>query len=68
MKRERSPHSPLFPTLFAAFLTCLLASNIIAGRVQGSRASSFCMRRKLIQKRYPGKLVTDDLVGYLPFR
>lgn len=33
MERERSTFSPLFLVLFAAFLTCLLVSNIIAGKL-----------------------------------
>ena len=33
MERERSSISPLFLALFAVFLTCLLASNIIAGKL-----------------------------------
>jgi len=33
MERERSSHSPLFLALFSVFLTCLLVSNIIAGKL-----------------------------------
>ncbi|MDA8426606.1 MAG: queuosine precursor transporter [Treponema sp.] len=33
MERERSSFSPLFLGLFALFLTCLLVSNIIAGKL-----------------------------------
>ncbi|MGO8692446.1 MAG: queuosine precursor transporter [Rectinemataceae bacterium] len=33
MERERSSFSPLFLGLFAFFLTCLLVSNIIAGKL-----------------------------------
>jgi queuosine precursor transporter len=33
MERERSSYSPLFLSLFAVFLTCLLVSNIIAGKL-----------------------------------
>jgi hypothetical protein len=33
MERERASFSPIFLALFAAFLTCLLVSNIIAGKL-----------------------------------
>lgn len=33
MKRERVSFSPIFLVLFGAFLTCLLVSNIIAGKL-----------------------------------
>lgn len=33
MERERPSFSPIFLVLFAAFLTCLLVSNIIAGKL-----------------------------------
>jgi queuosine precursor transporter len=33
MKREESSYSPVFLALFALFITCLLVSNIIAGKL-----------------------------------